>query len=198
MISLFPDFSAKKDLRRLRRNEMKLITKQLVFTSLLTLALALGANAQKVKKNGNRCPGTNGLTETEITQILDAQNKIRADVGLSKLAWSCKMAEMAQAWATRGIFEHRANPIYGENLFVASKSDVPAADGVQSWLVEKSFWNNSAGMCQTGKTCVHYTQMVWGKTTEVGCGINRNASGKWKLMLVCNYSPMGNFPGKAY
>lgn len=177
---------------------MKITRKQLIFISFLMLATVFAANAQKVKKTSNRCPGTNGLQEAEIAAILDAHNKIRADVGLSKLKWNCKLANLAQEWATRGKFEHRANPVYGENLFVASESDVPAADGVQGWLMEKSFWNNSAGTCQTGKTCVHYTQMVWRATTEVGCGINRNASGTWKVILVCNYNPMGNYTGKAY
>lgn len=177
---------------------MKITKKQLIFTSLLMLALVFAANAQKVKKNSNRCPGTNGLQEAEITALLDAHNKIRADVGLSKLKWNCRLADLAQEWATRGKFEHRANPVYGENLFVSSETNVLAAESVQTWLMEKSFWNNSAGTCQTGKTCVHYTQMVWKSTTEIGCGINRKASGKWKLLLVCNYNPMGNYAGKAY
>ncbi|MGC2235322.1 MAG: CAP domain-containing protein [Pyrinomonadaceae bacterium] len=177
---------------------MKIANKQLIFTSLLMLALVFAANAQKVKKTGNRCPGTNGLQETEIAALLDAHNKIRADVGLSKLKWNCKLADLAQEWATRGKFEHRVNPVYGENLFVASETNALAAESVQTWLMEKSFWNNSAGTCQAGKVCVHYTQMVWRNTTEIGCGINRKASGKWQLMLVCNYNPMGNYAGKAY
>jgi uncharacterized protein YkwD len=177
---------------------MKIITKQLVFASFLMLALVFAANAQKVKKNNNRCPGTNGLTETEISAILEAHNKIRTDVGLSKFTWNCKLANLAQEWATRGKFEHRSNPNYGENIFVSTETNISPTDGVQTWLTEKSFWNNSAGTCQAGKTCVHYTQMVWRKTTEIGCGINRNASGKWKLLFVCNYNPMGNLAGKAY
>jgi uncharacterized protein YkwD len=177
---------------------MKIIMKQLIFMNLLMLVLTFAASAQKVKKNSNQCPGTNGLKETEISAILEAHNKIRADVGLSKLKWNCRLADLAQEWATLGKFEHRANPVYGENLFVSTETDIFPAGGVQNWLTEKSFWNNSAGTCQTGKTCVHYTQMVWRKTTEIGCGINRKASGKWKLLLVCNYSPIGNYAGKAY
>ena len=36
----------------------------------------------------------------------------------------------------------------------------------------------------------HYTQVVWAKTTKLGCGyIYQNA----KHTVVCNYNPAGNF-----
>ena len=65
-------------------------------------------------------------------------------------------------------------------------------------MMEKAFWDNTAAICKPGKSCYHYTQVVWKDTTEVGCGINRKASGKMKMLLVCNYDPAGNFPGPAY
>lgn len=175
---------------------MKNLTKQLIFASLLTLAFAFAVDAQPAEKN-NRCPGENKLNETEITQILEAQNKIRADVGLPALVWKCSLADLAQNWATRGAYEHRPNNFYGENIFVASDTAVSPVVGVQSWQAEEAFWDNSAGTCREGKVCAHYTQMVWKNTTEVGCGINRGVQGKWKVLMVCNYAPMGNFIGKA-
>ena len=27
---------------------------------------------------------------------------------------------------------------------------------------------------------------------KIGCGINRAATGKWKVLMVCNYDPAGN------
>lgn len=39
----------------------------------------------------------------------------------------------------------------------------------------------------------HYTQLVWGETTHVGCGIARYFYGKlYHTLLVCNYGPAGN------
>lgn len=39
----------------------------------------------------------------------------------------------------------------------------------------------------------HYTQMVWGKTKEIGCGSIKYVDGKWYThYLVCNYGPAGN------
>ena len=172
--------------------------KQFVIVSLLIFACSLAVSAQKVKPKKGACTGTNGLTQGEITNILDVHNKTRAGLGLPKLIWNCGLADTAQTWANRGIFEHRAEGLYGENMYVSSSQTVIPAFGVEKWLTEKPGWNNSTATCQDGKTCNHYTQVVWRKTTQVGCGINRNASGKWKVVMVCNYNPSGNTGGKAY
>lgn len=172
--------------------------KQIAFLSLLLSVLVLTVNAQKVKPKTSACPGTNGLTQAEMTGIVDAHNKIRAGLGLPKLVWDCALATVAQTWAKRGIFEHRAEGIYGENLYVSSSQTIVPTYAIDRWLSEKAGWNNSIGTCQEGKICTHYTQMVWRKTTRIGCGINRNAPGKWKVLMVCNYSPNGNTGGKAY
>lgn len=50
----------------------------------------------------------------------------------------------------------------------------------------------------------HYTQMVWAKTREVGCGwvlLKQKVQEKadyidYASLLVCNYSPAGNYPGR--
>ena len=44
----------------------------------------------------------------------------------------------------------------------------------------------------------HYTQVVWGATTKIGCGrIQYKPSGarSGKEMIICNYGAAGNFIG---
>ncbi|VDM23159.1 unnamed protein product [Wuchereria bancrofti] len=39
----------------------------------------------------------------------------------------------------------------------------------------------------------HFTQMAWGKTHEIGCGIATTCEGGRLLITVCHYSPRGNW-----
>src|SRR5437667_11647058 len=177
---------------------MKTFSKQLVFAGLLLFTFSFIVNAQLTKTNNKGCPGVNGLKAAEISDLLEAQNKARAEHKLTALTWDCKLADFAQEWAGRGVFEHRTDSEVGENMFVSAATDTAATAAIQRWMLEKPFWNNKTGTCQTGKTCTHFTQIVWKTTARVGCGINRNAMGKWKLLLVCNYNPAGNLPGPAF
>jgi uncharacterized protein YkwD len=149
--------------------------------------VALGAS-----KVASSCTKPNGLLTAEIEAVLAAHNKARLDTNSPNLTWNCSLADWAQEWADKGVAQHREFSNYGENIFVANDSKVAATDAVNKWLAERPQWNNVTGSCAAGKTCTHYTQIVWKRTTQIGCGINRNAGGKWKVLLVCNYDPAGN------
>lgn len=154
--------------------------------------------SQAQPASSTKCTENNGMSADLITEVLEAQNKMRSELKLANLTWNCDLAATAQEWATRGIFEHRPDNIFGENIYVSANADVTPAFAVKRWLSEGDFWNNKSGTCQDGKVCSHFTQIVWRFTKQVGCGINRNASGKWKVMLVCDYDPTGSDDGPAY
>lgn len=192
----------------------KFIMKQATLALLLVFAFALGVSAQRAKPTpkitrpptsktvstaavAKPCTGKNDLTQAEVTTILDKHNSVRAALGLPKLIWSCQLADMAQEWATRGVFQHRDTRM-GESIYSSSQANIPVQTGFDKWMSEKAFWNNDSAVCQAGKVCTHYTQIVWRKTTEIGCGITRKGLGDWKTLMVCNYNPGGNLPGKAF
>ncbi|HMT09036.1 MAG TPA: CAP domain-containing protein [Pyrinomonadaceae bacterium] len=143
------------------------------------------------------CPGTK-LTAAEEKALIDGHNAIRKELSLRDLIWDCTLAKAAQSWADRGIAEHDDDNPYGESIFVASSGTADVTGSLKRWQTEKANWTNETGTCAPGKICLHYTQIVWRTTAKLGCGINRNATGKWKTMLVCNYDPAGNTGGKAY
>ncbi|MGB2912503.1 MAG: CAP domain-containing protein [Pyrinomonadaceae bacterium] len=143
-----------------------------------------------------KCPGSI-LTTDEVNQALAVHNFDRSAHNLVPLKWDCKLAAMAQDWANRSVYEHRDTP-FGENIFVGADPNSTMNMMIDMWLAEKVFWTNKTGSCAAGKACGHYTQIVWKSTVRVGCGVNRNASGKWKVMFVCNYDPAGNASGPAF
>ncbi len=74
--------------------------------------------------------------------------------------------------------------------------DVKAADAVDSWASEVPWYDYASNSCNApaGKSCGHYTQVVWAKSTEVGCGV-AICDDKGQVW-VCNYKPAGNYSGQ--
>lgn len=129
---------------------------------------------------------------------VDAHNRVRAAVGVPPLAWSNKVAEVAQNWAdglkaTRGCDMKHSSNSYGENLFWGSGKRWTMSEAVASWAEEKADYTYASNSCRSGGVCGHYTQVVWKKSTVVGCGMAFCGSA---MVVVCNYDPPGNYVGQ--
>jgi len=153
-------------------------------------------------------PAKRSLNAKEIQDIVNIHNRLRAGEGASNmevLRWNAKLASLGQQWADRCNFAH-GQPSFnaqqvgyqqlGQNLYASSDPKHRAVDGVQSWFDEKPDYYYGSGQCNPGKVCGHYTQVVWAKTREVGCGwtfCNSIAGMRSAHFLVCNYGPAGNY-----
>jgi pathogenesis-related protein 1 len=145
------------------------------------------------------------------TEMVTAHNAVRAgatptpEPALTPLTWSNDAATVAQTYAAQCLFEHNKNRgPYGENLAAAappgSKAD---AEVVHDWASEASDYSYTKNTCAPDKVCGHYTQVVWRKTTQVGCATvlcTKNSPfgarfPEWQLW-VCNYTPPGNYVGQ--
>ncbi|KAK3736363.1 hypothetical protein RRG08_012910 [Elysia crispata] len=142
--------------------------------------------------------------------ILQKHNDYRAEepaTSMPDLTWSSSLASEAQLWADGCSFAHQNGKPWGENI-AARNSDIDtnidAINGlVDQWTAESQFNTDGKFSCcgTTGFECCHLTQVVWAKTTEVGCGLSlcptlttssdpvSNAA-----YLVCYYNPPGNKP----
>jgi Cysteine-rich secretory protein family len=140
------------------------------------------------------------LSET-AKEILLAHNQCRARVGVAPLQWSTQVATYAQDWADTlsktGQFNHRVGggSGFGENL-AGGTGDMSPTDMVNMWCDEQSKYNPQTGSCRGSDpmSCYHFTQVVWSRTTELGCGLAPHP--QWGKVLVCNYNPPGNYKGE--
>jgi|SRR4051812_6631531 len=144
---------------------------------------------------------------TKVLQdILAIHNKERAAVRNQPLTWSESLASEAQAYAdhlgSQGyvccsqVLPHGSS---AENLGWGSPGFpfVKMVEGSQyAWVSEKPGYDAKTNTCTPVpplSTCGHYTAMIWGGTTHIGCGtFSRQIE-----ILVCRYDPPGNWAGQS-
>ncbi|XP_064630941.1 GLIPR1-like protein 1 [Lineus longissimus] len=140
---------------------------------------------------------------------------------MKRMKYDDSLASWAQKWTDRCEWTHghvdgesEAMGTYvGQNMWMSTGTN-PARVGkkaVTAWFNEKKNYDLSNDKCDPGTMCGHYTQIVWSKTTKVGCGYKlcRCETGKkgdfaclkesskpysW-MFVVCDYSPGGNYAG---
>ena len=152
-------------------------------------------------------------TGVDAMCMLEEHNTLRADVGAPELRWSDALARQAATWAGKlkksGCAMRHSRGKLGENLYWASAKttsnrnktwsapqSIKEKTVAASWAGEKQWYSRATNSCNAppGKSCGHYTQMVWKTTREIGCAkaVCDDNSQIW----VCNYAPAGNVVGQ--
>ena len=141
------------------------------------------------------------LADNMQDQVLAVHNRERAQVGAPPLVWNDDLAAASAQWAQHLVdlsaLQHSHGNDYGENLWMGSAGQYSYTDMAQGWADEKSLFvygtfpdvSTDGNWASVG----HYTQMIWKGTTDVGCAVANG--GGWDI-LVCRYSPPGNYIGE--
>lgn len=149
--------------------------------------------------------GAEGLRDNFDDRLLAAQNRARYAVGEPPLKWDQELARSAQSWAKylaqSGKFEHSKDkpgtPAEGENLWAGTTGAYGAESMVGLWTSEKRNYMPGIfpNVSRTGdvEDVGHYTQIIWARSTAVGCDLER---GRSEDILVCRYKQAGNVIGQ--
>ena len=131
-----------------------------------------------------------------VLDCLSLHNTLREQNNSSPLSWDDGLENTAQQWANQltanGTFEH-SNFQHGENLYLTFLGDVSCAGAVGAWASEQAKYDGSPISIDNVAQFGHYTQMVWSRTTAVGCAFADNGD---KRIWVCEYEPPGNILGE--
>jgi len=167
---------------------------------------AVDAPAQSYPAWARIRPAPQPATGSALAQrLVAAHNAVRASAGTQPIAWDPLLAAGAQAYAQRlaatRTFQHsdrRVRPGIGENLWMGTGGAFSPEQMVGNWASEKQWFRPGIfpNVSRTGNwhDVGHYTQMIWPRTTRVGCAIRSSSRNDY---LVCRYSPGGNVMGFA-
>lgn len=134
--------------------------------------------------------------------FVNPHNAARAAVGVGPVSWDENVAAFARSYAAQRqgdckLVHSGGGPNhYGENIFWGGGSAWKASDAVGLWVGEKQNYDYNSNSCAAGKVCGHYTQVVWRKSTAIGCArvVCDNNAG---VFIICSYNPPGNVVGES-
>lgn len=102
-------------------------------------------------------------------------------------SWNTELAQIAQNYANKCIFQHNGNrnsqsmtyQYVGENLYITSSSEVSYREHVKAWYDEVQYYDYGSNSC-SNPPCGHYTQVSHWSLRPTGCEI--------LCMCVCTYT----------
>jgi len=158
-----------------------------ILFSLFLISLSCGVFGQKLFP----------LSELDRNSFIAEHQKWRAEVKSEPLKWNIDIQKKAEDYALQlaklGRLKH-SNSGLGENLYWFSGQTFKPADATDAWGSEKSLYSPGTKISNTNyQDFGHYTQMIWPKTTELGCGVAQSQHGTF---VVCQYNPPGNYIGE--
>ncbi|XP_065157178.1 uncharacterized protein [Atheta coriaria] len=131
-------------------------------------------------------------------EALKYHNEYRKKHNAPPLTLNKQLSIFALEWAQHCAFHgmsHRPKNEYGENTYMVYSSDFSftpcAKDVVSTWYAQKR--HHIFGLECVNMNTLHFTQLVWKETSEMGIALAKNSKGE--TYVVANYNPRGNVVG---
>lgn len=147
-------------------------------------------------------------------KVVATHNELRSHHNAPAVTWDQGLADIASAHASKCVYEHYVDDSkWGQNIATGKSADY-IEDTIFSQWYSKEEQDYAAGdFFQREPTTSyeiwgHFTQVVWKKTTNVGCATMdctgqqlRDSAGNVMANVppyftVCNYDSPGNFKGE--
>ena len=184
---------------------------------LVVIALTLILSHVAVHSARDRRDKPRTMTDRQKADIVYTHNDLRAHedaADMEMITWNKTLALGAAEFVEQCIWRPH-DPVllpnnpplpgtnftsYGQNLYMTTSASISMVDAVHSWYKEKYDYTYKTSTCTNGTTCGNYTQMVWARTSQIGCAyhyctIMEESTAMHVEFLVCNYMPMGNHLG---
>ena len=142
-----------------------------------------------------------GSAQTPASEYLAAHNQARGEVGVGPLQWSEALAKSASLTARLQRDKHNCSfadlskSRYGANQLWAGGLPVTPKAAVEAWVAEKKFYNYADNSCPPEHRCGVYTQVVWRKSTDLGCA-QAACPKDHSTLTICFANPPGNIVGE--
>ncbi|XP_010939329.1 pathogenesis-related protein PRB1-2-like [Elaeis guineensis] len=138
--------------------------------------------------------------QNSLKDYVEAHNAARAEVGVGPMKWNSTLEAYAINYANQRAGDcqliHSQGP-YGENIYIGYGNGYSdGIDAVRYWYNEKPYYDYGSNQCLGGVDCLHYTQMVWGSSVQLGCARVQCDGSGGQYFITCNYDPPGNVEGE--
>ncbi|XP_060247940.1 C-type lectin domain family 18 member C isoform X2 [Meriones unguiculatus] len=154
-----------------------------------------------------QAPTLQALSRKESFLILSVHNRLRSQVqppaaNMQRLDWSENLAQLAQtraalcgATATPNLASTpQHTPQVGWNVQLLPAGSASFVEAINLWFAEGLQYRHRDAECAHNATCIHYTQLVWATSSQLGCGRHLCfVDQKAMEAFVCAYSPGGNW-----
>jgi hypothetical protein len=193
---------------------MRLITSLLLFCALFQGALAASdeASLHNVIRDALSFGGMVENLGPRLDKCYEFSKQNRPAARLPLMQNNSSLRSSAAEVAKWCDFAHSGLQGVGENLFVGTTiaTTWTLENAINDWAYEARILSYPSGATavgcsdgSSGASCRarigHYTQMTWETTTQVGCAVQScpggvtNFSSKRSQLIVCHYSPQGNY-----